>query len=61
MKLIAAAASLLADDTGATMVEYGLMLALISAVCLGALVPLGHEVNDAFETVGEFLESMLGG
>lgn len=48
-----------ADETAATMVEYALMLALISLACIGTIAPLGNEVKDAFEDVGEMLEELL--
>lgn len=59
-KLTIAAADLLSDDTGATMVEYALMLALIAAVCIGVLIPMGNEIKDVFEDLGEFLDAFLG-
>ena len=36
------------DDKGATAVEYGLLVALIAAVIIGAVVLLGGNINDAF-------------
>ena len=36
------------DDRGATAVEYGLMLALIAAVIIGAAATLGEGVRDWF-------------
>ena len=43
------------DDEGATAVEYGLLVALIAAVIVGAVGILGGYVNDAFETVNTAL------
>lgn len=40
--------SLIADDDGATMVEYGIMLALIAAVCFGIITTLGGQIQAAF-------------
>ncbi len=40
------------DETGATMVEYGLMVALIAIAALGAVTLLGIEVRDLFLRVG---------
>ena len=37
------------DETGATAVEYGLMLALIAAVIAAAVLVLGEEVAGIFE------------
>ncbi|GFO64457.1 Flp family type IVb pilin [Geomonas paludis] len=41
----------LQDQKGATMVEYGLMVALIAAVSVVVVGALGGEVNDAFQKV----------
>jgi pilus assembly protein Flp/PilA len=39
------------DDRGATAVEYGLMVALIAAVIIGAVTLLGNNLNGIFNTV----------
>jgi pilus assembly protein Flp/PilA len=44
--------SLLRDEEGATMVEYGLMIALIAAVCILAVTTIGTNLNTLFTTVG---------
>jgi pilus assembly protein Flp/PilA len=36
---------------GATMVEYGIMVALIAAISIGMIRTLGGQVNTAFTTV----------
>mgnify|MGYP003339262353 FL=1 len=41
----------LADEQGATAVEYGLMVALIAAVILGTVGLLGTELNTKFTAV----------
>jgi len=41
-------ARFLRDEDGATMVEYGLMVALIAAVCVGAVTTLGGNLNTLF-------------
>jgi pilus assembly protein Flp/PilA len=43
--------ALLRDDEGATMVEYGIMVALIAAVCIAVVTVLGQNVSNAFSTV----------
>jgi len=43
--------NLMRDEEGATMVEYGIMVALIAVVSIVAIGLLGGKVNDAFETV----------
>jgi pilus assembly protein Flp/PilA len=43
--------SMLRNDDGATMVEYGIMVALIAAVCIVLISTLGRGVSSAFSTV----------
>jgi pilus assembly protein Flp/PilA len=38
-------------EEGATMTEYGIMVALIAAVAIGTVVTLGKSVNSAFNAV----------
>jgi pilus assembly protein Flp/PilA len=47
--------TLLARDDGATMVEYGLMVALIAIVALIAVTALGGSVRDIFQSVADTL------
>ena len=42
---------LLADESGQGMVEYGLILALVAVVVIGALTLLGDEVEAIFDEV----------
>lgn len=42
---------LIADESGATMVEYGIMVALIAAVSILVITTLGSKVSNAFSTV----------
>ncbi len=44
-------AKLFADESGATMVEYGIMVALIAAVCIILVITLGGNVSNAFTSV----------
>jgi pilus assembly protein Flp/PilA len=39
------------DERGATMVEYGIMVALIAAICVVVVTTLGQQVSTAFDTV----------
>ena len=39
------------DEEGATMVEYALMVALIAAVCVGAVTLIGGNSNTTFTAV----------
>ncbi len=38
-------------DEGATMVEYGLMVALIAVVCIAAVTLLGGNLSTMFNTI----------
>jgi pilus assembly protein Flp/PilA len=41
----------LKDEEGVTMIEYGLLAALISIVCILAITLVGNNLNIAFETI----------
>jgi len=47
--------AMLRDDQGATMVEYGIMVALIAAVCIVLVTTLGQKVSNAFNSVNNNL------
>jgi len=47
--------NILRDEQGATMVEYGIMVALIAAVCIAVVTTLGQNVSNAFSTVNASL------
>jgi pilus assembly protein Flp/PilA len=49
----------LRDEEGATMVEYGIMVALIAAVCITIVGTLGTQVNAAFNTVTSAVATAL--
>lgn len=46
------------DEDGQTLVEYGLLLALIAIVVIAALVVLGPIVSAIFDEIGDTLESV---
>jgi pilus assembly protein Flp/PilA len=49
MQLLSAAIrSVVKNEEGATMVEYGLMLALIAIVCIAAVTAIGTNANTTF-------------
>ena len=48
-------ANMLRNDDGATMVEYGVIVALIAAVCIGVVALIGTHVNSAFSSVNSQL------
>jgi pilus assembly protein Flp/PilA len=41
-----------ADESGATAIEYGLIVALIAVVIIGAVTTLGANLNSALTTAG---------
>jgi pilus assembly protein Flp/PilA len=43
--------SMIRDEEGATMVEYGLLVALIAMVALAAVTLLGKNLSSLFNTV----------
>jgi pilus assembly protein Flp/PilA len=50
-KILTHAKRFIRDDEGATMVEYGLMVALIAVVCIAAVTLIGTRLNTAFSTI----------
>lgn len=43
--------ALIRDEEGVTMVEYGLLVALIAVVCIGVITTLGQNLSNLFNTV----------
>ncbi len=50
-RLLAGVRKLGRDEEGASMAEYGLLLALIAVVCLAAIALVGTSVSAMFSTV----------
>ena len=50
-KLTGFVRKLFVREEGATMVEYGLMVALIAVVCIAAVTLLGTAVKDVFTKI----------
>ncbi len=48
--MISAIKQLGSDESAATLVEYGLVLALIALVCIGVLTTLGQNVSTLFSS-----------
>ena len=46
------------DEEGQTLVEYGLLLALIAIVVIAALVVLGPVVSAIFDEIGDTLQTV---
>lgn len=53
--MLATLKSMIRDDEGATMVEYGLLVALIALVALGAVTTLGTKLSTLFSNVATSL------
>ena len=51
MKLISFALNLLRNEEGQDLIEYALLVALISLVCVAALTTAGSQVNVIFENI----------
>lgn len=43
------------DQKGAALIEYALIVALISVACIGALQGVGNKLNTTFNTVSNAL------
>lgn len=46
------------DENGATAVEYGIMVALIAVVIIGAVTFLGSSLEDSFCETGEAIDGV---
>jgi pilus assembly protein Flp/PilA len=49
MRSLLATSRLRWDETGATAVEYGIMVALIAVVIIGAVFTLGQNLNESLD------------
>jgi pilus assembly protein Flp/PilA len=49
------------DDSGQDLVEYALLLALISLICILGLQNLGTAINNTYNTVSTSLVQAIGG
>jgi pilus assembly protein Flp/PilA len=47
------------DESGASLVEYGMLLALIAVVCIGVVTGLGETVSDVFSTINTDLVKIV--
>lgn len=52
---------MLKSQKGATMVEYALMVALIAAVCVGAVTSIGTKADAVFQDIVTKLTPVAGG
>ena len=53
--------NLLADESGATAIEYGLIAALVSVAAITALGTLGTSLNQMFTKVSDCLSDAMAG
>ena len=53
--------SLIADESGATAIEYGLIAALVSVAAIFALTQLGSSLTSIFQTVCNSLGTAVSG
>ncbi len=54
-------AKFIKEDSGATAVEYGIMVAAIAAVIIVVVMSVGGKVNDAFTKVDDSMDTLTGG
>lgn len=52
--------SFLEDEDAATAVEYAVMLALIVAVCIGAVLGLAQNTKESFDESGNAISGAFG-
>lgn len=50
----------LKDESGATMVEYAILVALISVAAIVIIVAVGQQVKDAFTEVRDCMQNPAG-
>ena len=50
-KALAAFQNFVRSEEGASLAEYGLLLALIAVVCIGGMTVLGTKINSMFSTL----------
>ncbi|HEY9085974.1 MAG TPA: Flp family type IVb pilin [Candidatus Tyrphobacter sp.] len=53
--MISAVKNLVKDDSGATLVEYGLLLALVAIAAVGAMTALGGSIKALFSSASSDL------
>lgn len=55
-KLMDLTKKFIADEEGATAVEYGVLVALIIAACVAIIATLGSQISTGFENVSQALD-----
>ena len=51
----------IADESGATAIEYGLIAGLVAVAIIAALGFLGEQLTGLFEYVGDTVQGAIGG
>jgi pilus assembly protein Flp/PilA len=59
-KFISSVKSFVAAEEGVTMIEYGLLAALIAVVCIAAITIVGTQLNTLFTKIGTTLSTANG-
>jgi|HigsolmetaAR202D_1030399.scaffolds.fasta_scaffold51754_1 pilus assembly protein Flp/PilA len=59
MTLFASLKSFIADEDGATAIEYGLIAALVSVAAIAALGALGGSLESLFSTISSSINGVL--
>jgi pilus assembly protein Flp/PilA len=59
-KFISSVKQFVAAEEGVTMIEYGLLAALIAVVCIAAITIVGTQLNKLFTTIGTTLSTANG-
>ena len=50
-----------AAEEGVTMIEYGLLAALIAVVCIAAITVVGTQLNKLFTTISDAVTAAVNG
>ena len=50
-----------AAEEGVTMIEYGLLAALIAVVCIAAITTVGSELNKLYTTISDAVSTAVSG
>jgi pilus assembly protein Flp/PilA len=61
LKMIKRLVNFFKEEDGASMVEYGLLVALIAVVCIVAIGFVGTNLNTVFTNVAAELQGAVGG
>jgi pilus assembly protein Flp/PilA len=59
-RLFALTQKFVADESGATAIEYGLIAAMVSVAIIGAVSLVGDNLGNVFNSVGTTLQDSIG-